>query len=118
MYPGQYAIDHPEHPAIILVATGETITYGEYEARANRLAHWFRSLGLVKGDHIAIFAENHARYLEVEAAAERSGLYFTCINSYLTAPEVAYIVDDCQAKVFFSSMAKREIAVAAAAETP
>ena len=118
MYPGQYAIDHPEHPAIILVATGETITYGEYEARANRLAHWFRSLGLVKGDHIAIFAENHARYLEVEAAAERSGLYFTCINSYLTAPEVAYIVDDCQAKVFFSSMAKREIAVAAATETP
>ena len=33
------------------------------------------------------------------AAAERTGLYFTCINSYLTADEVAYIVDDCEAKV-------------------
>ena len=40
------------------------------------------------------------------AAAERSGLYYTCINSYLTPDEVAYIVDNCDAKVFFTSVAK------------
>ena len=40
------------------------------------------------------------------AAAERSGLYYTCINSYLTPDEVAYIVDNCEARVFFTSAAK------------
>ena len=41
--------------------------------------------------------ENHLRYFETMAAAERTGLYYTCINSYLTPEEVAYIVDDCDA---------------------
>ena len=30
------------------------------------------------------------------AAAERSGLYYTCINSYLTPDEAAYIINDCE----------------------
>src|SRR4029078_8020363 len=40
-----------------------------------------------------------------------SGLYFTCINSYLAPEEVAYIVNDCQAKVVISSGAKRAVAM-------
>jgi hypothetical protein len=33
------AMDHPDKPAIIMAASGETVTFGEYEARANRVAH-------------------------------------------------------------------------------
>ena len=62
--------------------------------------------------------ENHLRYFETMAAAERTGLYYTCINSYLTPEEVAYIVDNCDAKVFITSQAKADVAVAAAAMTP
>ena len=99
-------------------ATGETVTYAEYEARANRLAHLFRKHGLVKGDHIAVFMENNSRFLETEAAADRSGLYFTLINSYLSAEEVAYILEDCQARVLISSTAKRDVALESAKLSP
>ena len=36
--------------------------------------------------------ENSPRLLEIEGAAERTGLYYTLINTYLAADEVAYIV--------------------------
>ena len=54
----------------------------------NRLAHLLRAHGLERLDHYSIFMENHERYVEVCAAGERSGLYYTCVNSYLTADEV------------------------------
>ena len=46
MYPGKYAVERADQPAIIMAGTGETITYAEYEARTNRLAHLLRAHGL------------------------------------------------------------------------
>src|SRR3954451_19862622 len=94
-----------------MATSGETITFGEYEARCNRLAHLYRDLGLKRGEHVAFFMENNPRMLEAEGAAERSGLLFTTINSYLSPDEVAYIVNDCGAQVVVSSAAKRDVAV-------
>ena len=54
--------------------------------------------GLGPGDHIAILMENNLRYLEVAWAAQRSGLYYTAINSHLRRDEVQYILDDCGAR--------------------
>ncbi len=113
MYPGEYAEQHPDQPALIMAGSGETLTFAEFEANANRLAHLYRDAGLRRGDHVAFFVENHLRYFETMAAAERAGLYYTCINSYLTPEEVAYIVDDCDARLFITSVAKSEVAVAA-----
>jgi len=118
MYPGEYAREHPDQPALIMATSGETVTYAEFEGRANRLAQLLRAAGLRAGDHVAMFMENHVRYFETMAAAERTGLYYTCVNSYLTADEVAFIVDDCDAKVFITSAAKLDIATQAAASTP
>ena len=117
MYPGEYADEHPDQPALIMAGSGETLTFAEFEANANRLAHLYRDAGLRRGDHVAFFVENHLRYFETMAAAERAGLYYTCINSYLTPEEVAYIVDDCDARLFITSVAKSEVAVAAVALT-
>jgi long-chain acyl-CoA synthetase len=118
MYPGIHAQQRPDQPALVMATTGATLTFGEFEAAANRLAHLYRAAGLRRGDHVALFMENHLRYFETMAAAERTGLYYTCINSFLTAEEVAYVVDDCDAKVFITSREKAEVAVAAAAMTP
>ena len=101
-----------------MATSGATLTFAEFEANANRLAHLYRSVGLRRGDHVAIFMENNLRYFETMSAAERSGLYYTCINSYLTPEEVAYIVDDCDARLLIASVATAEVAVAAAAMTP
>jgi acyl-CoA synthetase (AMP-forming)/AMP-acid ligase II len=118
VYPGQYAVDHPDKPAIIMAGSGATITFGEYEQRCNRAAHLLRAAGLERGDHIAVFMENNPRMLEIEGAAERVGLYYTLVNAYLAPDEVAYIVTNSRSRVLFSSAAKRDVAEAAAQACP
>ena len=115
MYPGNYAKDHPDRPAFIMASTGEAVTYREYEARANQLAHLFRSIDVQRLGHYSIFMENNDRYLESCAAGERSGLFYTCVNSYLTAQELAYIVDNSESTVVITSLAKRSTVLQAIA---
>ena len=118
MYPGQHAVQRADQPAIVMGRSGETITYRELEARSNRLAHLLRAIGLKRLDHYAIFMENHPRFVECCAAGERSGLYYTAVNSFLTAGELAYIVNNSQSKVLIASQAKRESALAALSDCP
>ena len=47
--------------------------------------------------------ENRAEFFEVCWAAQRSGLYYTCINWHFNADEIAYILDDCDAQVLVIS---------------
>jgi long-chain acyl-CoA synthetase len=110
MYTGKQAHLHPLRPAFIMASSGETVTYAELEARSNRLAHLLRHRGLKRLDHYAVFMENNSRYLEACGAGERSGLYYTCVNSYLTAGELAYIVDNSESRILITSTAKLEIA--------
>ena len=118
MFARQQAVTHPDQPAIIMAASGATTTFREYEARSDRVAHLLRDAGLRRGDHIAVFMENSPQLLEIEGGAERTGLYYTLVNTYLSADEVAFIVANSRAKALFSSAAKREIAAAAAAKCP
>ncbi|WP_207837401.1 acyl-CoA synthetase [Williamsia soli] len=97
MYPGAHSISNPDKPAVIMAGTGEVLTYAELESRSVKLARYFRSLGLQRGDHIALLSDNNPRIFETYWAAMRSGLYLTAINRHLTPPEVAYIVEDSQA---------------------
>jgi long-chain acyl-CoA synthetase len=110
MYPGKYAIERADEPCFIMATSGEVVTYGEYERRTNRLAHLLRDQGLQRLDHYSIFMENNARYLEMCGAGERSGLYYTCINSHLTAEELAYIVNNSESRVFITSREKLDVA--------
>ena len=110
MYAARHAEEHPDQPALIMATSGVVITFAEYEAAANRMAHLYRDEGLARLDHVAFFMENNPRMLECEAGAERTGLFYTCINSYLSPDEVAYIVNDSQARVVVTSAAKREVA--------
>lgn len=117
MYPGRWGIKTPEHPAVVLDATGESITHGELNDRSNAVAHLLRTSGLSQGDTVAVLMENNIEYFEVLWAALRSGLYLTAINWHLTADEAAYIVNDCEAKVLVTSHSLRSVAEAVTAPT-
>ena len=110
MHPGIHAAKNPDKPAYIFAASGETVTYGDLEARSNQGAQLFRSLGLAVGDHIAIMMENHPAFFTLCWAAQRAGLYYTAISYRLQEEEVAYIVEDCEAKVFITTHAQRDLA--------
>jgi long-chain acyl-CoA synthetase len=118
MYPGVHAVTRAKEPAFIMAKTGAAVSYAELEARSNRLAHLFRAHGLGRLDHYAIFMENNARYLECCAAGTRSGLYYTCVNSFLTPEELAYILNNSEAKILITSEAKRTVAMAALKSCP
>ena len=91
-------VGHADKPAIILHPAGTVITFDELEARANRLAHYFRQHGLREGDAVAILMENNEHMHAVMWAARRSGLYYVPINTHLTAAEAAYIIDNSGAQ--------------------
>ena len=118
MYPGLQAKIRPQQPAIIMAQSGETATYAELERGSNRLAHFLRANGLGRLDHYAIFMENNARYIECCCAGERAGLYYTCVNSYLTPEELSYILDNSESKILITSTAKRDAALRAMAQCP
>src|SRR5215472_19130265 len=118
MYTGKHAKLRPLQPAFIMAGSGETVTYRELDARSNRLAHLFRKRGLRRLDHYAIFMENNSRYLECCGAGERAGLYFTCVNSFLTSGELAYILNNSCSRILITSVAKLDVAREALKECP
>ena len=118
MYPGLQAIARPNQPAIVMAGSGKTITYRELDKRSNQLAHLLRAAGLERGDHYAVFMENHPRFVECDAAGERAGLYYTNVNSFLTAGELAYIVNNSLSKVLIASESRRAVALAALRDCP
>lgn len=105
MYPGAHALVHPTKPAVIHAATGEAVSYADLESRSCRFARWMHSIGLRRGDHIAILSDNDPTVYELYWGAIRSGLYVTVINNHLAPREISYIVDDCEAKVLVVSAA-------------
>ncbi|HEY8087491.1 MAG TPA: AMP-binding protein, partial [Polyangiaceae bacterium] len=96
------AQDDPDHVALVTPA-GESITAGALLGEANRVVHGLRAMGLKKGDTIAAMTTNEPATLELYLAATQAGFYVTPINSHLAPPEVAYIVQDCDARAVFAS---------------
>ncbi len=74
---------------------------GDLLERVNQLTNGLRARGLRAGDGIAVLAPNGVAALEVYLAALQAGWYYTPINWHFTAPEIAYIVGDSEAKAFF-----------------
>jgi long-chain acyl-CoA synthetase len=109
MYPAPHAAAHPDRAAVIMAGTGAVLTYAGLEARTNRLAHFLRAQGLARLDHYAILMENNDRYVECCGAGARAGLYYTCVNSYLKADELAYILNNSRSRVVIASRAKLEV---------
>lgn len=110
MHPGITAAQTPDKLAYTMAASGEQITFGQLEAAANQGAALFRALGLQRGDHVALLLENHPQFLKLCWAAQRAGIYYTAISWRLQADEVAYIVNNCGARVFITSRARESVA--------
>jgi len=101
-----------------LITTAGTITYGELNERANRLARAFRRRGLRRGDAVALLCSNRAEFVEVLLATQRSGLRLTTVNWHLTTDEAGYIVDDCEARAFVAEARFADVAGGATAAAP
>lgn len=89
----------PDKPAIIFEDT--PITYKELHLKVCRLASRMRSLGVKKGDRIALFMANIPEFAIVYYAAMKLGAIAVSLNVMLVKNEVKYILGDCGAKIIF-----------------
>jgi long-chain acyl-CoA synthetase len=103
VHPQSHANNTPDKAAIIMAATGETITYHELNAASNQVANMLRSAGLKAGDVIALMMENCPAFFELAWGAQRAGLYFTCLSTKLQPDEIAYILEDSGSQLMFVS---------------
>jgi long-chain acyl-CoA synthetase len=107
--PTGHAEQTPDASALVMATSGDTVSYAALEDRSRRLAQALRSRGVPAGDHVAVLMENNRHYLPVAWAAQRSGLYYTAINSHLRRGEVQYVLDDCGAVALIASEAMAEV---------
>lgn len=75
-------------------------TYLEIDKRVNKLAHSLISLGLNKGNKVAVLLENSVEIVEIYLATAKMGLVIVPINFRLVGPEVEYIVNNSDAQAF------------------
>ena len=59
-----------------------------------------RSMGMKKGDRFAVLAYNCVEWMEIYTAAAKGGFVCVPIMFRLSAPEMEYIVNHCEAKAF------------------
>ena len=91
------AAETPEHPAILF--EGATITYGELDARASRLAHALRAHGVGPADRVALYLPNMPDFAVAYYATQLLGAITVSINAIFKAAEVEYLLDDSTAAV-------------------
>lgn len=107
----QTIADPLEH-ARLTAAHKEAVVCGQdrldYEAvwsRCRRLAGHLASLGLQRGDRVAIVAQNCHRYLEAYLAIPSAGYIIVPLNARSTIPELEYSARDSQARVLLTDRA-------------
>ena len=74
-------------------------TYREFNQRVNRLASALQQAGVVKGDRVAFLCPNIPPMLEAHYGVPLAGGILVAINTRLSTPEIAYILNHSGAKV-------------------
>jgi fatty-acyl-CoA synthase len=74
--------------------TGRSYTYGDLDRRIDAMAAYLKSIGIGRGDRVAVLAHNGVEYFDIQFACARTGSICVLLNSRLTVPELEYIIND------------------------
>ena len=108
----------PDKPAFIMGASGEVVTFAELDAKANQIAQLLRASGIQTGQHVAMMLKNCREFIEVVFGCSRAGVVFTPISTHLKKEETAYIINNCNARLFIASASLASVATEAAEHAP
>jgi fatty-acyl-CoA synthase len=92
---------------------GRALTYAELAARVDHLAAGLAGQGVRPGDRVAYLGPNDLATFETFFAAGRLGAIFVPLNIRLAAPEIAYMLADCGARVLVYAPETAGLAAAA-----
>jgi acyl-CoA synthetase (AMP-forming)/AMP-acid ligase II len=97
----KWAMYSPHKPAVKEYETGRSLTYGELNRLANRLArHLSTTYGIQKGDRIALLAENCNEYIILFAVAQKTGCILVPMNYRLAGAEIDYLIHNSEPSLF------------------
>jgi len=86
---------------VAVVHGARRTTYRELEERVNRLASALQAAGVQHGDRVAFLAPNIPALLEAHFGVPAAGAVLVAINTRLSGPEVADILEHCGARIVF-----------------
>ncbi len=86
----------PDHPMMIF--EGQSLTWREYNARANKYAHAFKSLGIGKGDVVGLVMENRPEFLLTITALQKLGAAPSLINTNLRGRQLVHCLNVTSSK--------------------
>ncbi|WP_304951169.1 class I adenylate-forming enzyme family protein [Sulfitobacter sp.] len=90
---------HPEKLA--LVCDGQTVSWGAFDQRINKIANLLLSMGVSKGDNIAIISPNSILYAELFMGILRAGACVTPLSTMASPDALQKMLTDCGARAIF-----------------
>ncbi|MCG1020943.1 AMP-binding protein [Sutcliffiella horikoshii] len=83
---------YPHKEAVVYPETGLRYTYKEFQEACNKVAKGFMSLGIKKGDHIAVWASNKPEWLVAQYASAKIGAVLVTVNTSYQSKELEYLL--------------------------
>lgn len=99
MHPRDHLNDGAGRPALVMAASGDSLSFDALDRQANQWAQLFRRRGLRPGDRIALWMGNDPLFFVLCWAAHNSGLFYVPVSNRLTGGEAAFIVRDSDARL-------------------
>ncbi|MFZ5629403.1 MAG: class I adenylate-forming enzyme family protein [Spirochaetota bacterium] len=84
-------------------------SYSDMNLQAEKAAGMLKSLGAEKGEHVAVLIPNSPEFLFLWFGAIKGGFTAVTINTLLKAEELAYIIDDCDARILVTTPSFRKV---------
>jgi long-chain acyl-CoA synthetase len=100
----------PEKAALLF--HGETVTWGELDARVSAAARGLRALGASPGDRVAVHLSNTPDFAVAYFGALRAGCVAMPVNTGYTAEELGHVLSDSGATVVLTSLANAPLVTA------
>ncbi|MCX5852831.1 MAG: AMP-binding protein, partial [Deltaproteobacteria bacterium] len=87
-----------DRPFLYLVYEDRSISYGEMDRNANRLANYLLGIGARPGEGVATLMGNSPQFLDVFFGIQKIGMYINPVNTGLRGEGLAFIIDNSDAK--------------------
>ncbi|SFA75239.1 fatty-acyl-CoA synthase [Lentibacillus halodurans] len=83
---------YPHHEAVVYPELNLRKTYHEFDEMVNQAAKGFMSLGIEKGENVAIWADNKPEWITSQFATGKMGAVLVTVNTNYQANELEYLL--------------------------
>jgi fatty-acyl-CoA synthase len=97
----EIAEKYPDNDALVSLHQDLRFTYRQLQEEVNRAAKGFISLGLKKGDRLAIWATNIAEWVITQFATAKAGIIMVNINPAYRTHELEYALKQSETQALF-----------------